>query len=172
MNEKNLRTLVEFLRKLPEDEYNFSMDTYAEVNGNNITQPSDTIKPHKYPCKTVCCAVGWSPVALNLKVEDVPSITGRVTILNSGDTWWELSKKYLMPPDTMGWDWCFTESWVDIDNTAKGASARILCLLDKGIEDILEELGVYEDNFDDLLYDASVGNISKRPLLNVYKDYL
>lgn len=150
MNKENLLKLADFLEKLPETEH-FGMEYYT-------LEPSISPSSIVHSCGTASCAVGWSPIALGLSYKDT-----------QGLGWSRLSRKYLINrcSHEHEWGWCFSSWWYEIDNTAKGAAARIKALLDKG----LPEIGKYCDM--ESILEVSVDSGSDREyLLDWYKDYL
>ena len=117
MNKENLLKLANYLEQLPEDYDHFDMYSFA----------SDGITPQKIhteinQCGTVACAVGHAPIALNLSEKDIKDMD-----------WRDIADYYLIDRREDEWDWCFSQEWQSIDNTAKGAAKRIKTLLEKGL---------------------------------------
>ena len=76
-------------------------------------------------CGTVACAAGHGPLAgiKPLKTETWLNYTKRVFGAHNGIYG---SEEYLL------WQWLFSMSWAFVDNTAKGAAARILWYIANG----------------------------------------
>ena len=133
MNIENMKIAIAFLNNLPTSE-KFSLDTYM----------SDGSDAYEYKnineCGTSACVIGWTP-----------SMPGMPTPrLESWDDYSE--KVYGIGFDSKAWCWCFAPRWECIDNTPKGAAARMQYLLDNpALNDFgymydideLKRLGVY-----------------------------
>lgn len=83
----------------------------------------------KHACGTSACAVGHGPSA------------GLKPLL--GERWISYSKRVFIEfnDDTklaeLAWEWCFSDEWSGVDNTALGASRRIDYLLEHGLDDVI-----------------------------------
>lgn len=114
-----LRELAAHLAVAPPE--SFDMRDYAR---------SDTevrLLPAQAECGTVCCALGHGPGA------GIPARPGEgwssycarafgIDPVYSHEDWPRLA-----------WRWCFDGLWDPVDNTAPGASARILWMLEHGV---------------------------------------
>ena len=151
MNKENLLKLANYLEQLPEDYDHFYMYNFAS---GGITPQH--IHTEINQCGTVACAVGHAPIALNLKEKHI-----------KGMEWQDITDNYLINRQTNEdeWDWCFSEGWPSIDNTAKGAAKRIKTLLEKGLPPYDKE----EDDMDYLICEATWGKSTKKMLLDWYK---
>ena len=88
-----------------------------------------TTEACKNECGTSACAVGHGPSAgiEPLKDEKWISYSGRVFIEMTGN----------VTLASLAWDWCFSDGWADVDNTARGASRRIDYLLEHGLGKVI-----------------------------------
>jgi len=110
----NLATLAAYLRTLPVDYPDFEMEQYVQGSkgyGGSLA--------HVPECGTAACAAGHGPAAGVLPLQ--------------GENWHKYSCRAFCPAHTAEWDWCFSASWSNVDNTAHGAAARIEWLLTKGL---------------------------------------
>lgn len=104
---QNLLKLVKYLEQ-PKLDAKFNMVCYGD----------ETITTSSTDCGSVGCAVGHGPYAgiRKFKSEDWYQYSRRVFGLNYNE-----------------WIWCFDDLWIYLDNTPKGAAARIRLLLEKGL---------------------------------------
>lgn len=112
----NLATLAAYLRTLPAEYPDFSMDDFTADGGRVAVQPE---------CGTAACAAGHG-------------INAGVSAL-AGESWYDYSVRSFAPDEywkgPSPWDWCFSANWSDIDNTAHGAADRITYMLAHGVPD-------------------------------------
>ena len=114
----NLNKLADYLLSLPDDYKHFYMGQFHDyVLSNPDYSPEKT-----FSCGTSACAVGHGP---NAGIGDYKSCSD----------WIEYSEKYLIADvyENSAWDWCFSESWAEVDNTPKGAALRIKQYLRSGV---------------------------------------
>jgi len=131
MERKNLKLLADYLWNLPEGYDHFEI---REFNAD-AKYPVDI--DAQAGCNTVACAVGHAPY-----VEGLPKPLGC-------EYWADYSERIfnLDTPDRCGgWDWCFSPSWYNADNTPKGAAKRIYYLLSLEGEDDLPIFDFTEDD--------------------------
>jgi hypothetical protein len=111
----NLATLAAYLRTLPAEYPDFSMDDFTATGGSMAKQPE---------CGTAACAAGHGINA------GIPAL--------GGESWFDYSVRAFVEDDYDGngsspWDWCFSGSWSHTDNTAHGAADRITYMLAHGL---------------------------------------
>jgi len=132
MNRENLIKLATYLEGLPIDYQHFTMETYIGVaEGDDWAMP-DMYTMGKYarqngglaqfPCHTVACALGHGPAAGILANPSADMIGDHII-------WSRYSEKFVDHGEEH-WSWIFGEEWAEIDNTHRGAAARIRFLLD------------------------------------------
>jgi len=113
MNRENLRLMAEYLLTIPPEM--FDMLHFRD-------RCETTAK-----CGTVGCVLGHCTV-LDPNPELIPLYD------NGGIHFGEWSEKFTgLPVGSDKWNFCFSHQWAEFDNTPKGASDRILMLLDSGI---------------------------------------
>jgi hypothetical protein len=110
----NLVKLARFLYTEPIEARQFDMDCF---NSDGLS----VLEAVSNRCNSAGCAIGWAPNAGVLPEQD--------------EDWDGLCDRALIEmSDTTGlWSWCFSYDWDRADNTAKGASKRILWLLVRGL---------------------------------------
>lgn len=108
----NLAKLAAYLRTLPAEYPDFAMDDFT-ATGERLANRAE--------CGTAACAAGHG---LHAGIAALP-----------GETWMDYSERAFAPDDhsPSAWDWCFSGSWSDVDNTAHGAAARIEYMLACGV---------------------------------------
>lgn len=117
-NRENLRKLADFLMDNSENIYldqKFNMSSFATKDGYYVL-------PTEVHCDTVCCAVGYGPLA-GIDPNDAMG--------------WNryISENFIKDFDKDDYNqtlyvWCFDCDWAYIDNTPYGAALRIYLLLD------------------------------------------
>lgn len=152
---QNLTTLATYLDTLPKDYEHFNMASYMCVNH---TDNFDQLKNYALlnggvsECGTSACAVGHGPAAglffrenEFFEYEDghiYPnwSVYCRRAFIDDGFT-----------TNGVAWSFLFSSSWRHVDNTTRGAAARIRYFLDNGIPEeyywvsgCLKSLPIYE----------------------------
>ncbi len=111
----NLHKLADYLDIVAQKR--FDMFDYARYRGRASEKPADREVLH---CSTVCCALGNGPRA------GIPALVA--------EYWWTYSSRaFGLRADSGAWDWCFDLNWRYIDNTPRGAAARIRWLLAHGL---------------------------------------
>ena len=119
-NLKKLGVLLETVVPPPE----FDMSNYASVNGGRML-PSDTVPMNtKFytDCGTTACAAGHGPLA---GIKPKPH-----------ENWEEYTRRVFGAYHSRDdgpkelWHFLFAPEWEDIDNTPKGAAARIRLVLE------------------------------------------
>lgn len=134
INKENLLKLADFLEKEVEGKREFDMFELNE-NGNIYSDYPKEI------CGTVACALGYAPLAFELKDEDYRDdgqfcykhFCKRVFNIKWAD-------------DERLWAWCFSPAWADFDNSAKGAALRIRYLVNNKI--VPSFRFDYDENYD------------------------
>lgn len=125
MNRENLTKLANFLMTLPDDQPDFDMKNF--YSGDGVTA---YVKEPHIPCGSTACAVGWGPAA-GIPLDPKYLTDDRVEPVD----WWAyyqevfgLSQRHTYDE----WEWCFSGEWGwgGVDNTPRGAAARILYMLD------------------------------------------
>ncbi len=130
--------LADFLDTIPDHEPRFDLRTFFDTCSVDLehkyVKTGDMPSPD---CGTTACALGWGPAAGIIPSPDT---------FKNGTMYWN---RYFLT-DFMGrklpekgfmfiyddeeadavFAWCFDERWAPIDNTAKGAAARIRYMLD------------------------------------------
>lgn len=117
----NLLKLADYLDKLPDDYEHFDMAEYMMTRDEDYPDNEWTISINersKPACGTVACAVGHGPAA---------------GIRIYGDHDWEsYADRVFGDMSHDDFTYMFGSSWVDTDNTPKGAAARIRTLVELG----------------------------------------
>ena len=91
----------------------------------------------KHTCGTSACAVGHGPSAGIEPLRD--------------ESWVKYSKRVFIEfTETdrlaeLAWEWCFSDEWSEVDNTASGASRRIDYLLEHGLDKVISKIGCQSD---------------------------
>jgi hypothetical protein len=109
----NLLKLAAYLETLPDDYEQFDMTGYMMARDGHYWDSLEIEERSKPVCGTVACAVGHGPAA---------------GIRLYGDHSWEdySDRVFGEFEDTPScWDYMFSSIWSEIDNTPKGAAARI-----------------------------------------------
>lgn len=106
----NLLKLADYLATLPDDYEQFDMSEYMAERDGETFDPYERSKP---VCGTVACAVGHGPAA-GIR------IYGDLDWSDYADRVFGVFKE-----DIFGWDYMFSSTWSETDNTPKGAAARI-----------------------------------------------
>ena len=111
----NLEKLAVYLETNPQEQ-TFGMSKYFAVHGKIVYFPATAAKVQS--CGTVACAIGHGPYAgiVPLEGED-----------------WETYSDRCFTQDMKAWAWCFSGSWVKVDNTPIGAAKRIRWFLEHGV---------------------------------------
>lgn len=79
-----------------------------------------------YVCGTSACAVGHGPL---IGISAIP-----------GEDWHPYLKR-VFSESRHAYNWCFNGNWDDVDNTARGAAARIFYMLKHGVpENVRDQL--------------------------------
>ncbi len=111
---ENLAKLAAYLAKLPDDYEKFNMWVYfsGRAEGTYMTHGGTM-------CGTAACAVGHGPAA---------GIKSPVY-----DSWNDYClQAFCIETQTPEFEWLFGGSWNQVDNTPKGAAARIRYYLENG----------------------------------------
>lgn len=128
MNRENLTKLATYLEQLPIDYKHFDMEGYYDkdhqlTHEQALDYALNNGGVDKFNCGTVACAVGHGPAA-------------GILFKPSEITWydkpnWDRYARNFVD-DTMATDfrWLFSSEWEHVDNTHRGAAARIRYLLD------------------------------------------
>jgi hypothetical protein len=127
---RNLAKLAQYLESLPEDYRHFDMSDFASHNGDCSEVVGDAMvalatDPAKFfsNCGTVACALGHGPAAgVRMKLEEAQD--------HDWDAYCE--RQFGIPAQRVNatWDFLFSSSWSFIDDTPRGAAARIRYYLD------------------------------------------
>ena len=110
MNRRNLKLLADFLSTRVVDD-KFDMCSYSSLD----RPPVDV---DKIDCGTTACAVGWGPV--------VPGLSSLALHETWGDYCFRVFEVRFF---TTLWDFLFSGLWYNVDNTPRGAAARIYAML-------------------------------------------
>jgi hypothetical protein len=140
---QNLATLASYLEKLPADYEHFDMRTYARHLGEcDAIEDPDALAvsdPEKFfeNCGTVACALGHGPAAgipFERHMLNVTEYEGARTV----NVRWNVysDEQFGLTRWSYPWMWCFGGTWVDVDNTVRGAAARLRYFLDSGVPDL------------------------------------
>jgi len=123
MNTKNLILLANYLEALPSNWQHFTMSEFMVVESNDVEpyDAKDTVS-----CGTSACAIGHA-----VFVEGLPKPKGDVDWVTYGKQLFDIHCSH------PAWSWCFSSSWACVDDTPKGAAARIKHLIEVG-KDSLE----------------------------------
>ena len=134
----NLKKLAVYLENLPEDYGFFGMRDFNSLEGEIAVEYA--LKngglakfAEVNECGTVACAVGHGPSAgiLFRKTKDFDTIES----LDGGkfkQPDWDTYSERFAPRFSNEWDWMFGPDWDDVDDTHRGAAARIRYILDGG----------------------------------------
>ena len=122
----NLDKLATYLEHLPVDWKHFDMEVFFD-GGHHGDAPGETeyvVDPSLIDhCGTVACALGHGPAAGIVLSKDA--------IGPFGIDWSEYTEQFV--PDNSVYDrFLFSGVWTSIDNTHRGAAARMRYLLDRG----------------------------------------
>lgn len=124
MNRENLTKLAAYLESLPADYQHFDMgvfyhrDDYDTIKAELEYAEDPTAVTH---CGTAACALGHGPAAGIAPTR----VTGTV-----GIDWSAYGLKFIDQDDTATYEFLFSGHWDQIDNTLRGAAARIRYVLD------------------------------------------
>lgn len=125
---ENLEKLATYLEQLPVDYKHFDMGDYyngqALMTDEQLTDYAlNNGGVDKYNCGAVACAVGHGPSA---GILFKPS---EITWYNAPD-WNKYSLNFIAETGNLEYQWLFGSEWENVDNTHRGAAARIRYLLD------------------------------------------
>ena len=118
-------------------------------------------------CGTVACAAGHGPMA------GVPA--------RPGEDWYDYTERCFTGGDNDAFNYMFGAQWKKIDNTPKGAAARIRRYLAEGTPDLYSAASVQNRgrsySLSDFICDASysgsvMGDAMRQFLLDTYAEYL
>jgi len=152
-NKENLATLAAYLERLPVNYQHFQMATYY----SGLNEDEYIVCEEPMACGSVACAVGHGPAAGVCATS--PSMGWNdYSALFTGELYGRIhgNREY---------NWCFSGRWSLIDNTHRGAAARIRYLLDHD--------GVPEDfESGSLPVPFDPPTEKERALLQIYEGYL
>ena len=114
-----------------EDESKFDMDVWLSCERSEADEKLNSYRKINQ-CGYSACAIGWTP-----SIAGMPEPDKRESWREYGIRVYRLRWK--------GFGCCFDEAWASIDNTPKGAAARMQYLLDN------EDLGDWEFDKDRLI---------------------
>lgn len=123
MNIKNLLKLADGLEGIPQEF--FDIGNYRKKELNSVNDVPFKSKSH---CGAIGCAMGWGPFIQGLKPPEhcfnnfKPEFKPALKELSFTEYSFQVFEVDVM---TSSWDWCFSNAWQDVDNTAIGASLRI-----------------------------------------------
>jgi hypothetical protein len=109
----NFAVLASYLRKLPENYRKFDMSNFY-VDGTTRWKPANAVNISE--CGTTACAAGHGPVA------------GVAALPN--ESWGHYIQRAFCEFGGTVYSAAFSEYWAPVDNSARGAAARILFMLD------------------------------------------
>jgi len=119
---KRLAKLADFLDTVPEDQFGMSDFRFEDYCAKDLRT-----------CGTAGCAIGWAPAIMHSAIVDrFRNERGRIDFYDISNHY------YNAPVGSMLFLFLFSGGWVDIDNTAKGAAARIRYFLEKGLPSIFK----------------------------------
>lgn len=143
----NLSKLATYLESLPDDYQEFDMSTFYRKPDFLAREKFGDYKTEGSLCGSVACALGHGVLAGISP--DNSSIDGEMK-------WFKYTTNFVPYNSDMD-TWLFGEDWADIDNTVKGAAARIRYLLDDNfIPNLNSDLMLDEPEY----------------MLELYKEYL
>jgi hypothetical protein len=122
-----LSKLANFLDTVPGDRFHISTWRDSDSKTVDIAQ-----------CDTAACAIGWSTCIIPEEIMRGYICVGGYIDFAGISEWY-----YDAPGGSVCFDFLFSGAWVDVDNTAKGAAARIRYFLDKGVPSIFKE-GIFD----------------------------
>ena len=136
----NLLKLAAYLREVEHAKFDMG-DFYLQCDTHVEPAP---VHPHAVVqhdmepnyCNTVACAVGHGPDA------GIPT--------SDTDLGWLSYSRRVFTNCGHTWDFLFSDSWADIDNTPNGAAERIEFLLENGLKDIWDTQVPINDFFESL----------------------
>ena len=104
-------------------------------------RPSDASPDVYNECGTTACFAGHGPM-FGLPVIDADY-----------DCWGRYCHRIFgLSPSHRAWDWLFSPTWADIDNTPQGAAARAFYYLDRGLPPLFLDHGLpslFSGDYDD-----------------------
>jgi hypothetical protein len=135
MNRENLKLLADFLAKSPIEPDSFNMSSFhGDLCSPYMVESAALLTGVNY-CGSAGCAVGWAP-----SVEELPSPIEEESFNEYSCRIFEIKHTKVRE-----WVWMFSGDWALLDNTAKGAAARIYALLDdRSVLDGITPIGFYE----------------------------
>lgn len=125
-NHTNLDKLATYLEQLPENYAHFDMEGYYDKDHQLTREQAldyalNNGGVDKFNCGTVACAVGHGPSAgILFKPNEINKF---------GQPMWDTYAKNFVE-DHVDFEWLFSSYWSDVDNSHRGAAARIRYLLD------------------------------------------
>jgi len=146
MHASNLDKLATYLEALPENYAHFNMGVYLTVRYYSAVAAEWVYAQNPqaliHECGTVACALGHGPAA------GVPALATS----HLGIEWYDYAILQFVDEESDQFDWLFSGSWGDIDNTPHGAAKRIRYLLaDKEIPtDLMQRLSNFDRSLIDL----------------------
>lgn len=128
----NLKKLATYLEALPEDYTHFDMEGFTSLDAEDEAKYArENGGLDKYPCGTVACAVGHGPSAGVPFRKGKDFYTGIFRFCqDTPEPDWDVYSTRFAPADTQVWIFLFGCVWSGIDNTHRGAAARIRYILD------------------------------------------
>lgn len=129
MNHINLAKLATKLESLPKNYAAFTMSTFLEGTDGAAIQRYAEHNGGVHECGAVACAIGHGPAAGILF--PAPDLAPELWE-HCNPNWSQYSSRYLIDRGThpAEWEWCFGGLWELVDDTHRGAAARIRYLLD------------------------------------------
>lgn len=107
-------------------------------------------------CGTVACAIGHLPFLLGHKAFPHGVYVSLRSSLQVFIYYGEYAKAFL-GVEKREWEWLFSADWVWVDNTARGAAARIYKMLESGVPQDYKKLKLVREDGTEILFDLVEG---------------
>ena len=168
MNKENLKKLADYLAKLPEDYQQFEMSNF--IDEATFDEAVEYIRKDGNMCGTSACAIGHAPhagITLDFTQEELDRMYVGTVGGGSADLWTAYAQRaFGIDFNTPQGEWMFGGEWAGVDNTPRGAAARIKFIL--AGNEVPKAFG--DDSFDMLWGEADEN--SQEICLNAYTEYL
>lgn len=122
MNKENLRKMAEYIRTVPQEDFNMAYFRRENADLVNVE------------CNSVGCVIGH---CTHLDAINVIKKYIRIDRTIRFSAW--AADFTGLPVYSDGFRWCFDSEWIVSDNTPEGAARRIEWLIDKGLPENWQE---------------------------------
>lgn len=123
----NLKKLAAYLKKFPDNYGHFDMAVYFDI-GDGMDGELNPTEAIEHQCGAVACAIGHG-------------VAAGIEVIDEDDEWDDYAAGQFGAFNAGGlvYNWCFHHRWGAHDNTPRGASARILYMLEHGAPEAFQE---------------------------------